>query len=57
MALGDIYAILTHCVRHRDEVNIYLAERGEQQAGIRSEVETRFPAEGLRAKLLQRDYS
>lgn len=54
VALGDIYAIFTYCVRHRDEVNRYLAERAEQRAVIRSEVETRFPPEGLRAKLLAR---
>lgn len=29
VALGDIYAIFTYCVRHRDEVNLYLAERAE----------------------------
>lgn len=52
--LGDIYAIFTYCVRHRDEVNLYLSERAEQRAEIRSEVETRFPPEGLRAKLLAR---
>lgn len=45
---------LTYCVRHRDEVNLYLADRAEQRAGIRTEVETRFPPEGLRAKLLAR---
>jgi uncharacterized protein (DUF433 family) len=57
VALGDLYAILTHCVRRRDEVNLYLAERGEQRAAIRSEVEARFPPEGFRAKLLGRGYS
>lgn len=52
VALGDIYAIFTYCVRHRDEVNQYLAERTEQRATTRAGVEARFPAEGLRAKLL-----
>lgn len=54
VALGDIYAVFTYCVRRRDEVNVYLAARSEQRASIRSEVETRFPPEGLRGKLLAR---
>lgn len=52
--LADIYAIFTYCLRHRAEVNAYLAERAEQRADIRAEVETRFPPEGLRARLLAR---
>jgi len=52
VALGDIYAIFTYCVRHRAEVNTYLADRAEQRAEQRSGIETRFPPEGLRAKLL-----
>lgn len=54
VALGDIYAIFTYCVRHRADVNAYLAERAGQRAEIRSDVEIRFPPEGLRAKLLTR---
>lgn len=29
VALGDLYEIFTYCVRHRDVVNLYLAERAE----------------------------
>jgi uncharacterized protein (DUF433 family) len=54
VALGDIYAVFTYCVRHRAEVNAYLAHRGRQRARTRAEVETRFPPSGLRAKLLAR---
>lgn len=54
VSLGDIYAIFTYCVRHRAEVNAYLAERAEQRAGVRVGIETRFPPEGLRARLLAR---
>lgn len=47
VALGDVYAIFTYCVRHRDEVSLYLAERAEyRRAGVRSAVETRFPPGG-----------
>lgn len=54
IALGDIYAVFTYCVRHRDDVNAYLAARAQQRGERRAEVETRFPPAGLRAKLLAR---
>lgn len=55
VALGDIYAIFTYCIRHRDEVNRYLTERAEQRSATQTDVEVRFPPEGLRARLLARD--
>ena len=54
VALGDIYTIFTYCVRHRAEVDAYLAERAAQRRATQVEVETRFRAEGLRARLLAR---
>lgn len=54
VALGDIYAIFTYCLRHRSEVNTYLAGRSARRAATRTEVETRFPPDGLRARLLAR---
>lgn len=54
VALGDIYAIFTYCVRHRDAVRDYMAERETQQGALQDEVESRFPADGLRARLLAR---
>lgn len=57
VALGNIYAIFTYCVRHRDEVNLYLTERDEQRARTQAEVEMRFPPQDLRAKLLARQES
>jgi len=54
VSLGDIYATFTYCVRHRGEVKAYLAGRAEQRAATRTEIETRFPPEGIRARLLAR---
>ncbi len=54
VSLGDIYAIFTYCVRHRDEVNAYLAERERGRAATQASVEARFPPEGIRARLLAR---
>lgn len=39
-------------VRHRDDGNAYLAGRGKKRGAQRAEIETRFPPEGLRARLL-----
>jgi uncharacterized protein (DUF433 family) len=52
--LGDVYAIFTYCVRHRGEVNTYLAGRQAQRDELRDRVEAQFPPDGLRAKLLAR---
>jgi hypothetical protein len=54
VSLGDIYAIFTYCVRHRDEVNAYLTRRRTQRAELRDRVEAQFPPDNLRAKLLAR---
>ncbi|MBF4160712.1 DUF433 domain-containing protein [Nocardioides acrostichi] len=54
VSLGDIYAIFTYCVRHRDDVNAYLTGRAEDRGAQRAEIETRFPPEGLRAEFLAR---
>ena len=34
VSLGDIYAIFTYCVRHRDDVNDYLAGRAGERAAL-----------------------
>lgn len=39
VSLGDIYAVLTYCVRHPDQGRTYLAERGEHRAATRAKVE------------------
>lgn len=55
VALGDIYAIFTYRVRHRAEVDAYMAEQEATRAKVRAEVEARYPMpEGLRARLLAR---
>ncbi len=54
VALGDIYAVFTYCVRHRDDADAHLAGRAQQRGAQRAEAETRFSREGLRAKLRAR---
>ncbi len=54
LALADIYAVLTYYLRHASDVQGYLDERERLGAEIQTKVETRFPPEGLRARLLAR---
>ncbi len=54
VALGDIYAIFTYCLRHRAEVNAYLTERSGRRAAQHDQIEARFTPEGLRARLVAR---
>jgi uncharacterized protein (DUF433 family) len=52
--LADVYAVIGHYLRHRVEVEAYLAKRSEQEQTVRLENEKRFPPVGLRAQLLAR---
>lgn len=54
VALADVYSVLTYYLRHRAEVEAYLAEREHQGAEIQARIEAEYPPEGLRAKLLAR---
>jgi uncharacterized protein (DUF433 family) len=54
VALGDVYAVLTYCVRHRALVENYLDERERAGAEVRSLVEHEFSPDGLRARLVGR---
>jgi uncharacterized protein (DUF433 family) len=53
--LADVYAIFTYYLRHRAEVEAYLAEQESEGAEIQVQIEDEYPLnEGLRAKLLAR---
>lgn len=54
VVLGDVYAVLTYCVRHRGLVQTYLDERERAGAEVQARVEREFPPDGLRARLLDR---
>jgi len=55
VSLADVYAVFTYYLRHRGEVEAYLALQDREAAEIRSRVEAEFPlTEGLRAKILAR---
>lgn len=54
LGLSDIYLVIGYYLRHRDEVNAYLAERQRKADIIQQEVEQRFNPVGIRERLLAR---
>jgi uncharacterized protein (DUF433 family) len=54
LRLADVYAAISYYLRHRSEVESYLAERREESSRIRQQNETRFDPAGVRARLLAR---
>ncbi len=55
VSLADVYAILAYYLRHRQEVDAYIAEQAREGAEVRARIEQLHPMpEGLRAKLLAR---
>jgi len=54
LALADVYAVIGYYLRHRPEVEVYLAERREAAERVRGENRARFDPTGIRARLLAR---
>jgi uncharacterized protein (DUF433 family) len=52
--LPDIYAVITYYLRHKEDVDAYVAERERSRAETRWEVEARFNPIGIRERLLAR---
>jgi uncharacterized protein (DUF433 family) len=54
LALGTVYAALAYVLKHRLEIDAYLAERRQVGEGVRAENERRFSERGIRERLLRR---
>lgn len=54
VSLADVYAIFAYYLRHRAEVEEYLAAQEREGAEIQARIEASYPSDGLRAKLLAR---
>jgi uncharacterized protein (DUF433 family) len=54
LQLADAYAVIGYYLHHREEIDAYRAERAEAAVEIRRANESRFPPEGVRARLLAR---
>ncbi len=52
--LADVYLVIGYFLRHRVEVDAYLAERQQRTDEIRRENEARFDPNGIRDRLLAR---
>jgi uncharacterized protein (DUF433 family) len=53
-SLADVYAIFAYYLRHRAEVEEYLAEQEREGAEIQFRIEANDPPDGLHARLLAR---
>ena len=54
LSLADAYQAIGYCLRNRVLVTRYLANRTDSGEDIRKSNESRWPPEGIRARLLER---
>lgn len=54
VGLPDVYAVIAYYLRHRDEVEDYLAKRASEHAELRREIEARPEYQDFRERLLAR---
>ena len=52
--LADVYQVIGYYLRHRSDVEAYLAERRACAESVRQENEARFDPQGVRDRLLSR---
>lgn len=52
--LADVYAAITYYLRHRDDVEAYLAHRRQQAEQVRAKNERRLDPHGIRDRLAAR---
>jgi len=54
LPLADVYAAISHYLRHRSEIDEYMSLRRIECDRLQAEIEERFPSNGLRARLIAR---
>jgi uncharacterized protein (DUF433 family) len=54
LEIASVYEVIAYVLRHRSTVDEYLALRQRRAVEVQTEVETVFPPEGIRARLLAR---
>ena len=52
--MADTYAVIAYYLRHRKEVDDYIATRASHAAAVKTETERRFDPAGVRNRLLAR---
>jgi uncharacterized protein (DUF433 family) len=54
LSLTDVYATIAYYLQNRQEIDVYLADRGAEALRTRDEIEKRFPPAEIRERLLAR---
>jgi uncharacterized protein (DUF433 family) len=54
LSLPDVYATIAYVLRHRSEVDAYLAEQEAEAEAIRRKIEEKYPTAELRQRLRAR---
>jgi len=54
LKLADVYLVIGYYLNHRDEVDRYIEQAEADRLRVEQEIETRFPSEGLKERLLSR---
>jgi len=54
LELANLYAVLAYYLRHRGDVDTYVAERRQKADTLRDDIESRFDPLGIRERLLAR---
>jgi uncharacterized protein (DUF433 family) len=54
LTLADTYAVIAYYLRHRTEIDDYVATRASHAAAVKTETERRFDPAGVRNRLLAR---
>lgn len=54
LSLADVYAVISYYLRHRAEVDAYLAQSTVERAQIQQQNEARWDPAGVRARLVAR---
>jgi uncharacterized protein (DUF433 family) len=54
LQLSDLYLVIGYYLRHRDEVDAYIAERQQRASELQKEAEQQFNPIGIRDRLLAR---
>jgi uncharacterized protein (DUF433 family) len=54
LSLGDVYATIGYYLRHRPEMDAYLTLRRQEAEQLQREIESKYPSNGMRERLLAR---
>lgn len=54
LTLADTYAVISHYLRHKDEVDSYIRQREADGLVIRAQVAERYGSQEIRDKILER---